>query len=160
MLSSLFCSDTFLESPDPSLTAIVVRGEDVEVMAVVKDLWREWKCFDIHNNTSFSACKTMFYNCMSAFVLTWKGYLKLHGIGTSLHTISTHLILDSSMQPLIIGFFWKNVIVTLYSIYVQHWYGFNIQQYIVSSLNMCTLTPGRRSEYLSSWVSNTKNLSL
>ena len=44
--------------------------------------------------------------------LTWKGYLKLHGIGSSQHTISTHLILESSIQPFIMGFFWNNKTVT------------------------------------------------
>lgn len=39
--------------------------------------------------------------------LTWNGYLKLHGMGTSLYTTSTHLILESSMQPLTMGFFWN-----------------------------------------------------
>lgn len=33
----------------------------------------------------------------------------MHGIGTSLNTISTHLILDSSMQPFSMGFFWKDI---------------------------------------------------
>lgn len=36
-------------------------------------------------------------------------------MGASQHTISTHLILLSSMQPFNVGFFWKNVIITLFA---------------------------------------------
>lgn len=35
---------------------------------------------------------------------TWKGYLLVQGMGRSVHTISTHLILDSSMDPFTTGF--------------------------------------------------------
>lgn len=76
-------------------------------------------------------------------------------MGTSVHTISTHLILDSSIQPFSKGFFWKKTAQITASSQES---AFLKQLYRLTAHTV--LTPGRRSEYFRSWVSNTKNLSL
>lgn len=67
---------TLFESSDPSLTAIIVWGKNVEVMGVVENLWRKCK-FSLWVITylRFTAYNTMFNGCVF-FIVYCEPHLK------------------------------------------------------------------------------------